>query len=162
MYIPTLIFVIYVVLTSLIYGIPNSLSQTYLLIHKSRSILFSIVMMLISFTTLVIMISRVNDLPTILLTVLGIVGIMFVGVFAQYLDSFQKIFHFLGAGIAAISTTIWTFIKWDHTYLLFIPLLSLSILLPLLLNKKKLTFWAEMACFTNYFIIANLVYYNLI
>ena len=162
MLIPTIIFILYVVIMCLIYGIPDSISQTYLLLYKSRSILFSVIMMIISFSTLILTLSRTNDFVTIILTVIAIVGIIFVAIFAQYLDKFQKIFHFLGAGISALATIIWTFYIFKNEVILFIPLMTISIVIPIISNKRKLTFWAEIGCFVNYFIVSNLVYYHLI
>ena len=159
---PTILFILYVVITSIIYGIPNSLSQTYLLIHKSRAILFSVIMVIIAFSTLILTLSRVHDIFTVLLTSSGIVGIIFVAIFAQFLDKYQKILHFFGAGLAAISTILWTFIIYENELALFFPILIQSISIPLIYNKRKFIFWIEMGCFINYFLVANLVYYNII
>lgn len=157
--IPTILFFAYVLYVCISFGIPDSLSQSYYLLKPIQKILFSAVMTFIPILLMVTLFSRVHDVYTLSLVTPAAISIVFVGIFALYEDKFQRWFHFIGAILSAILTIIWTFIIYKYTLAVFIPLALSSIIIPLVTNRKKFTFWLEMGCFTSFFIIANIVYY---
>lgn len=159
MIIPTILFAAYVLYVCILFGIPNSLSESYYLLKPSQRILFSVVMTFVPILILVTLFSKINDIYTISLITPAAVSIVFVGLFAVYKDKFQKWFHFIGAFLSAILTIIWTFIIFKYTLYFFIPIVVASFIIPLVTNKEKLTFWLEIGCFFSFFLIANIVYY---
>ena len=157
--IPTILFFAYVLYVCISFGIPDSLSQSYYLLKPVQKILFSAVMVFIPIFLMVSLFSRVHDAYTLALITPSAISIVFVGIFALYEDKFQRWFHFIGAFLSAALTIIWSFIIYKHTLYIFLPLALSSIIIPLVTNKKKFTFWLEMGCFTSFFVVANIVYY---
>ena len=157
MLIPDILFLVYVGYIIIKYGVPTSLSNSYFMMKPSYRNLFTVFTVIESFAVMLSIFPKIHDFSTIILTILAIIGLVFVGIFANFKDKIQKFFHFTGAILSAIATIIWTLIIWKYSWIILLILGVVGISTSLIFNKKNIVFWLEMVCFVHYFIITTLI-----
>lgn len=166
------LFLTYVFYIVNLYGVQPSLSNSYYVLPTKISWIWSLLCVISIFTIG----PALNELSLLIipawrdLWILAVVGLSLVGLnpaFRKY-DNIQRLklekqqysiihkyLHFIGAGLAALSTILWTILVALEGYqtLWFILIGSFIVCSFLAMTKKdNVTWWLEMAAFANLFI----------
>jgi hypothetical protein len=153
-----ILFYSYISLILIKYGIPNSISDSYYSLSKELNIIFTVLFFTIAFILIVPWIELSSEKYQVLIF-LSVAGIGFVGAAPLFNSGgAQTIVHYGGAGLALLCSTLWIFLDTVYWY---IPLITYGLsIIPILINRKQLLFWMEMAAFNNVFIINLVSYYD--
>lgn len=144
-----IIFLAYTVTTSILFGIPASLSDTYYHL-ADRSRLAGQAFTFALFAAVILM------LPAWLehtgenlqfIAFLSAAGLAFVAAAAAFKERETNPVHVIGAIICALCSQLWVVLAtpyWRVSVICFFMALSLSLFRP-----KSKVFWVEMACFVS-------------
>lgn len=127
-------------------GLPASLSDTYYILKgKHRpSWLFQLAMFLCPILLVPVWLELSSE-SVQFLSFLACGGLMFVGTAPLFKEEFQRKVHFGGTIVAGLGTTFWLLFSgmW------YIPSTFFFVSVIVMLFKKKLLFWLEMALFAS-------------
>ena len=165
--IPFFVFFGYVLGFCLIYGIPESLSESWYILPKNWKWLFPVILGFLSIFLLVIILQKHPTLASQIFIPLAIMGLIFVAIFSHYKDGFQNILHVGGAGSAVLFILIWQFKSfsfWIGITILLVTGIIIKIIELLTKEKYEFTdntvFWLEMWMFLDFYICAFILYFT--
>ena len=143
-----LVTIAYLGYTIALFGIPESISDTYYLLErrkKGTGVLFTAWTWIAAFP---LMIAWLDMATYQLLAFFACAALMFVGAAAQFKQSLTEMVHYVSAGICVASALTWVVLVgyW------YIPFISLSICILLGLKYKKWITWIEIAALTATYI----------
>lgn len=152
------IFILYIITSVLMFGIPASISETYYLFESRKRNLGS-VFTIMMFSLVFLLISPFLEITPDnwqFLAFLSVTGIAFVGAAPLFKKKgLENIIHTYGAISAAVFSLIWIFVcypsSWDSIMHAIIIVLILSLLFSRRLYYSKL-FWVEMVMFLSIFL----------
>lgn len=138
-----------------LYGIPDSVSETFYLLPKKFNWLFTFFCWAVS--AIVVPWLNISSENYQFLVFLSVGGLCFVGTAAQFKEDFVKKVHFGAAAVCLICSQLWIFLA---TELWWVSLICLAITIGILIfNKfKNDTFWIEMWAFISLFIVLLMIY----
>lgn len=156
------VFLTYAIVCLCLFGITDSLSQTYYKweeIHKNLGkFLFYTVLVTVGLLTIISTVEKAG-----IFSLLMVVGISMVGVYPDYLNKTDNTFHVIGALIAALSSGVTLFIllpAWLAATILgivFVIVLIFALLTKTL--KRAYVYHMEMVAF--YSLFSGSILYNL-
>lgn len=145
------VFVTYIVSTTVIFGVPNSISDTYyLILNKNREMspLFTFFCWDISLSLLIYWL-EINKTDWDLIPFLACSGLMFVGTAVEFNKSLTKEVHFISASLCLLFSYLWSMLYGNNFLAIFIIVISV---LCYFINIKNKLFWIELFAFINIFI----------
>lgn len=145
----------YVIWTSVTYGVPDSISQSYY--NLKWNPLFTIVIW--TTTALIVPALMESTEPTQIVPFLGIFGLLLVGAAPRVRD-YDRTIHVIGACMAGIFSQLWVALYGDPWSLLML-LIPFGLMIWYRMDDEEtmdsvnFVFWTEMTCYLS-------MYYNLI
>lgn len=145
----------YVIWTSVKYGVPDSISQSYY--NLKWSPLFTLVIWTCGFLILpTIMDQTAAVSSTQVVPFLGVFGLLLVGAAPRVRD-YERTIHIIGASIAGIFSQLWIILYGNPWTLLLwigpmILLMSLMIRRDKDLDKVNFVFWVEITAFAQLYL----------
>lgn len=156
-------FIVYNIVSLMLFGVPHSLSMTYYLFKERKNILKMLFPVMIGLMAMFLMpcwlqISEGSDFQ--FTAFLSIAALMFVGVCPGFLDSdMENKVHSISAIICAIFALLWIILVTPYWYVILIVLAGIAAAAILTKTWKTCyTYWLEMVAFISTF-IAILIYY---
>jgi len=146
--ISTAAFAAYITTMIALFGIPESISETYYLLEhrcgKNNGWIFTIFCWIVVFTLLPFWLEYSHE-NTQFLAFLSGAGLLFVGTAPQFKDvGLSRTVHFAAAFVCAAASISWLCFTNMWTY----PLITLLIACFIsILNRTKWLFWIELAAF---------------
>lgn len=136
----------YIIYAVRVCGVPWSLSDTYYLLQKRNrpKWLFQAAMILPAMVLMPVWIECSSE-NIQYLAFLSCGGLMFVGSAPLFKEEFQSKVHYVGAVISGVAMILWVVFSgmW------YLPTVTFTIALLLILKYQKWLFWAEMAAFAS-------------
>jgi hypothetical protein len=141
------------------YSIPESLSQSYYYIPWKP--LWTLVLMAAGFLVLPECMDRASNAPTQIIPFVGIFGLLLVAAAPRVRD-YERTTHIIGASVAGIFSQLWV-ILYGKPWTLCVWFIILGLFLighiqnreltfGEVLDKYKIVFWGEVACFFTLYI----------
>ena len=156
-------FIVYNIVTLMLFGVPYSLSMTYYLFKERKNnlkVLFPamIILMVIFLMPCLLQISEGSNFQ--FTAFLSMASLMFVGVCPGFLDSDMKNnVHSISAIICAIFALLWIILVTQYWYVILIVFACVAITAFVTKTWKICyTYWLEMVAFISTF-IAIIIYY---
>jgi len=126
-------------------GVPPSISQSYYIWRgRGMRFLFTFVMTATAFPLLIYWVSVAGSLSC--LAFLSVSGMLFVGGACAFQETLTRGVHYSSAGVWATSAVL--FFALRQMWLPMAVGVAFGFGMWLLLGRKNLTFWAEIACVT--------------
>lgn len=151
-------FALYLCTILIIFGLPASLSETYYLLQNKykKGILFTIMMILLAiFMAFPLFEFTPENYKFIAFFML--LGILFTGAAPLFKDSSQSPIHYVGAGISAISSILWTIIIFPENisgfYFAWMIINILVTAIWLTRDKTRWLYAVELLLFVNTFLL---------
>lgn len=158
-------FVVYNIVTLLLFGVPKSLSMTYYLFKERKNILKVLFPALITLMVIFLMpcwlqISEGSDMQ--FMAFLSMASLMFVGACPTFLNSkMEDNVHSISAFLCAIFALLWVIFVTSYWYIILIAFVIFAVLAILTKTWKTCyIYWFEMVAFWSTF-ISILLYYLL-
>lgn len=161
-----LIYGMYNLVALYIFGVPNSLSQTFYLFQERKKwqmILFPIMMFMMAFSLMLawLEISEGHNLQ--FMTFFAAAGIMFTGAAPAFNSSdLENKVHTISATLAAIFSLLWVILVaklWYIILIWFIVILLFAVMTKTV--KKSTIYWLETVAFLSTFTSIIIYYINL-
>jgi len=155
------------------YGIPDSVSETFLLMPKKTRQLFTLFCFALGLLMAPVMFELSIDTFSRICSFFTVGGLLFVGAAAEYKQELTRTVHFIGAGAAIIGSQGWIF---HNTGLWWVSLICLFVAAffgvyiwfrtegtafrnRTALPPTNLLFWLEMAAFVS--LLGSALIFNL-
>lgn len=140
---------IYIMYAVSVCGVPWSLSDTYYQLKKRNrpAWLFQMAMIIPAMLLMPVWIDRSTD-DLQFLAFLSCGGLMFVGSAPLFKEEFQSKVHYTGTAISGLAAILWLCLSgmW------WLPAVTLTIAVVIMLKYRKWLFWAEMAAFASTYV----------
>lgn len=151
LYVPIIIFVIYISWVIYLNGVPSSISDSYYVLGKKNrqlSDLFTLFCWFVSIPLLVYWIDlRPDDFD--LLPFIACSSLVFVGGSPMFKRSFEGRIHKVSAILCSVSTYIWL-VCYSNT--LLVTFSAITLILTYIFVESNRLFWLEMIAFVTLFI----------
>jgi len=147
-----IIYLIYIVVSVCVFGIPESVSDTYYQWKEKNpklSVLFPLFCMLAGMSLMTSWIVLSEGRPYQFLSFLAPAALVFVGIACGFKESLTKTVHYGSAVVCFVCAILWLLLEryWFSTSVVFFPCLCIAFF-----NRKNWLFWVETAAFLSVYI----------
>ena len=152
-----LMFLIYNIVCLMLFGVPESLSQTYYLFKERTNalkVLFPAMIGLLVVFLLPCLFSISEDSAFQFMAFLSMLALLFVGACPAFLNSsFDNKLHTIAAYISAAYALLWIILVTPYWYIILIIAGIISVIAILTKTlKKSYIYWLEMIAFISIFV----------